>query len=88
MDGWVVIPLAGIFLGLVAMILEHREKVLKGRGADTKLQSDYDSLASEYREFVLGVDSRIQKLEERIRLLEARLRQSGDSGESQQVRRG
>lgn len=88
MEGWVVIPLGGMFLGLVAMLLGHREKVLKGRGADTKLRSDYDSLKNEHQEFVLGVDSRIRKLEERILLLEARLRQSGDSGENQQVRRG
>ncbi len=88
MDDWVIVALAGMFFGIVAMLLEHREKILKGRGADTKLQSDYDSLKNDHQEFVLGVDSRIRKLEERILLLEARIRQSGDSGENQQVRRG
>lgn len=88
MEDWIVIPVVAMFVYVVALLLEHREKMMKGHGADAKLSSEHEKLAEEHQEFVLGVDARIGKLEERIRLLEARLRQSGESGESQQVKRG
>lgn len=96
MDGWVIIAALAVFctlglpmlIGLSKVILDHRQKMAAIRSNNEAASGDLDRLSGEYQEFVLGVDSRIQKLEERIRLLEARLRQSGDSNDTQQIRRG
>ncbi|GEM_PF-3994636 len=92
MESWVIVVVAVVGLpmlvGIVAIVLEHREKMAAIRKNKDAAKGELDQLSSEYQEFVLGIDSRMQKMEERIRLLETRLRQSGDSGENQQVRRG
>ena len=90
---WVLIPLAALFIGLVAVVLEHREKMMKASLGQTQKDGKttataIEQLTSDYQEFVLGVDARLQRLEDRIRRLESRTQQTGGSEDTQQVHRG
>ncbi len=92
MEGWVIVAVVAVglpmLLGLVAIVLEHWQKMAAVRTKTEAARQDLDHLSGEYQEFVLGVDARLRKMEERLRLVEARQRQSGGSDDTQQVRRG
>jgi Sec-independent protein translocase protein TatA len=100
MDNWVIIVIVGIvcvigipvglpmLIGLVAVVLDHRKAMADVKAKKKVAGVDQEKLSTDYQEFVLGVDARLQKIEERLRLVESRQRQSGESGESQQIRRG
>lgn len=89
MEIFFAIPIVAIIMGVsfaaYEASLKHKREMAKLRNNENP---DNDTLASEYQEFVLGVDARIQRLEDRIRLLEGRLRQDTQSDETQQIRRG
>ncbi len=92
MESWVIVVIVAVGLpmlvGMVAIVLEHWEKMAAMKARRKADGADQNRLSHEYQEFVLGVDARLQKIEERLRLIESRQRQSGDSGESQRIRRG
>lgn len=88
MEWGLLIPLAGIALAAMAVYLKHRERMASKQNLSSSWRADYDKLSTEYQEFVLGVDARFEKLEGRMKLLESKLRQTGESEESQQVRPG
>lgn len=83
------IPIVAIIFGILykayEVSLQHKQEMATIRKNDNP---DKDALTSEYQEFVLGVDARIQRLEDRIRLLEGKLRQEAQSDDTQQIRRG
>lgn len=84
-----LIPITAIVLGIMfatyESYLKHKREMATLRKDESKSK---DELASEYQEFVLGVDSRVQRLEDRIRVLEGRLREGAASEDTQQVGRG
>ncbi|MHB1001543.1 MAG: hypothetical protein ACYC27_20070 [Armatimonadota bacterium] len=87
--GWVLIPITAIVLGL---LYAFSEEYMKHRREMMKMKLEHkqanNTAPDEYQEFVLGVDTRIQRLEDRIRLLESKLRQNGESEDIQRINRG
>jgi hypothetical protein len=82
------VPIVAIIFGIAYKAYETSLQHMREMAAIRKDQNpDKDALMSEYQEFVLGVDARIQRLEDRIRLLEGKLRQESRSDDSQQIRR-
>lgn len=83
------IPVVAIVFGILykayEVSLQHKREMAAIR---KNKNPDNDALTSEYQDFVLGVDARIQRLEDRIRLLEGKLRQESQSEDTQQIRRG
>lgn len=76
-----------LLIPIIAMLLKHQQQMATLQPDDSAIDSKFEQLTGEYQDFVLGVDSRIQRLEERIRTLEGKLRQAGESEDNQQVRR-
>ncbi|MHB1456591.1 MAG: hypothetical protein ACYC0V_06720 [Armatimonadota bacterium] len=83
------VPIIAIIFGVLYkaydVSLRHKREMATIR---KKENPDVHALTTAYQEFVLGVDARIQRLEDRIRLLEGKLRQEGQSDDTQQIRRG
>lgn len=76
-----------MLVGSLSIFLRHREKIAAIRAQVDAGRPDMETLRSEYHDFVLGADARMQRLEDRLRTLETKSRTSGDDGEVQNIHR-
>lgn len=77
-----------LMIPILAIWIKHKERMAQLRASGGETSEAFEKLRAEYQEFVLGADARIHRLEDRIKQLESKLRQSGEPGEYQDLRRG
>ncbi|MHB1001542.1 MAG: hypothetical protein ACYC27_20065 [Armatimonadota bacterium] len=84
---WVFLTIAtvlGLSYEFAVAYMIHKKEMAKINLEKNQINDSSD----EYQDFVLGADARFQRLEDRIRLLESKLRQSSESEDVQRINRG
>jgi hypothetical protein len=89
-----VVVIVAIVIGLPVLTnailsyakLKHEHEASANSEEQSEKAADIAELTEQYQEFVLGVDSRAKRLEDRIRAMESKIAQS-ESGENQSIRR-
>lgn len=70
-----------MMIPILALVFKHQQEMETIRASAAVPKDELQRLRSEYEDFVFGADTRIRKLEDRVKLLESRLRQTGTSAD-------